>query len=135
MTTFWDSLTDHPTIQEFTDENMEALRQAQFAFTARYLTECHDSYSDDDIDYLPTALQLASVLMFATYDSPGFTLLQLRIHVANVCLDGVSCDVLTWLYDDYDHYQSFDLDNYEHMMANWDYENPHTIDTNALPTT
>lgn len=132
MSTFWDTLPDHETITDTTYEAIERLRQAQFEFTAHFLMQHIDGYSDDDIDYIPAALNLAEMLMQNTYDEPGFSLLQLRIHVANVCLDGVSPDVLAMLYDDYDHYESF-ADNYEHMMANWDYMNPETIDTNALP--
>lgn len=134
MQTFWDTLPAHTMIVALDDDNLELMRQSQFAFTAQFLTTRIDDYGDDDIDYLPCALQLAAVLMFATYDEPGFTLLQLRIHVANICVDGVSNDVLTWLYDDIDDWKSCGND-YEHMLTNWDCENPHTIDTNALPTT
>lgn len=122
----WDeNFKTRKTIQKLTDENLEQMRRAQFEYTAHYLNRCIESYSDSDIDPLPSALDLAGMLMRNTYDIPLFNIEQLRCQVAHVCCEA-PCDLIfAMLFDDDEHLTSYtDRD----VPDSWDCINPETWD-------
>ncbi len=116
-----------PTITELTEENLRAMMNAQFLTLADALRDAAtNGYSDDDIDYLPTALDLANVLMHADYDGCDFTLEQLRHHIAYIPTDDVAIEIMQMLFDSQEHHDGYELPLNVHTPATYDCVNPET---------
>lgn len=103
--------TTHTTITELTEENLELLRAAQFAAAGHALTTHIDGYSDDGFDYLNVTIDLANVLLEASYELEVFTIEQLRYHLAAIAgaADYVADAVYAMLFDDDDHLETYDV--------------------------